>query len=102
MQAVQGKISHPAAGNLPFRVDREGKANVLPGTGGISYNVKVGSPAFGWAGDHVEPGVSMKIAESSRTEDNYGLCKLACIGNEARVVEGEAKGATGIVTGIHG
>ncbi len=102
MQAVQGKISHPRSGRNPYRLDREGVGNILPGTGGISYNVKVGDPAFGWQGDHIEPGVSMKISESSRTEDNYALCKLACVGNKARVVEGEAKGATGIVTGTHG
>ncbi len=102
MQAVQGKISHPRSGRNPYRLDREGTGNILPGTGGISYNVKVGDPAFGWKGDHIEPGVSMKISDSSRTEENYALCKLACVGNEARVVEGEAKGATGVVTGTHG
>ena len=102
MQAVQGKISHPAAGNLPFRVDREGKANVLPGTGGISYNVQVGDPAFGWAGDHIEPGVSMKISDNNRSNDNYGLGLLTCIGNKAKVVSGNAEGTEGIVTGLHG
>ena len=102
MQAVQGKISHPAAGRVPFRMDREGKGNVLPGTGGISYNVQVGDPAFGWAGDHIEPGVSMKISDSNRTNDNYGLGLLACIGNKAKVVSGNAEGAEGIVTGLHG
>ena len=102
MQAVQGKISHPAAGRLPFRVDREGKGNVLPGTGGISYNVNVGDPAFGWAGDHIEPGVSMKISDSNRTNDNYGLGLLSCIGNKAKMVSGNAEGAEGIVTGLHG
>ncbi|MFW6028833.1 MAG: DUF4438 domain-containing protein, partial [Halanaerobiales bacterium] len=102
MQAVQGKISHPAAGRVPFRMDREGKGNVLPGTGGISYNVQVGDPAFGWAGDHIEPGVSMKISDANRTNDNYGLGLLACIGNKAKVVSGNAEGAEGIVTGLHG
>jgi hypothetical protein len=102
MQAVQGAISHPKAGRLPFRMNREGKGNVLPGTGGISYNVRVGDPAFGLAGDHIEPGVSMKISDSSRSSEAYGLGLLACIGNKARVVEGEAKGAEGIVAGLHG
>ena len=41
-----------------YRIDRDGVPFVLPGTGGIAYNVKVGDPAFGWAGDHIEPGVS--------------------------------------------
>lgn len=102
MQAVQGAISHPLASSNPYRMDRDGVGKILPGTGGISYNVKVGDPAFGWAGDHIEPGVSMKITDSSRSGENYGLGLLACIGNEARVVSGKAEDATGIVTGIHG
>ncbi|MBF8437477.1 DUF4438 domain-containing protein [Halanaerobiaceae bacterium Z-7014] len=102
VQSVQGSISHPGAGRLPYRMDREGKGHNIPGTGGISYNVRVGDPAFGWAGDHIEPGVSMKISDKSRSTDNYGLGLLACIGNKARVVSGEAQGAEGYVTGLHG
>ena len=37
----------------------DGKGAVLPGMYGITYNVKCGDRAFGWAGDHVEPGVSI-------------------------------------------
>lgn len=102
IQSVQGSISHPGAGRLPYRMDREGKGHNIPGTGGISYNVRVGDPAFGWAGDHIEPGVSLKISDNNRTTDNYGLGLLACIGNQAKVVSGEAKGAKGYVTGLHG
>ena len=102
MQAVQGDISHPLAAGLPYRMDRQGVGNILPGTGGISYNVKVGDPAFGWAGDHIEPGVSIKISDPSNKAENFGLSLLACIGNEARVVGGKAEGAVGVVTGIHG
>ena len=52
-----------------------------------------------WVGDHIEPGVSIK---SANPEENNALMMLSCIGNEARVVTGEAKGAKGIVTGMHG
>jgi len=97
MQSVQGSISHPLRSR--YCVDREGKANLLPGTGGITYNVQVGDPAFGLAGDHIEPGVSMKIDDKKK---NSGLNFLVCIGNKAKVVEGEAENATGYVTGTHG
>lgn len=73
----------------------------LPGTGGITYNLSVGDPAIGWAADHVEPGVSIKVPGDKRYE-NMGLNLMACIGNEARVVSGDAKGARGYVTGKHG
>ena len=76
---------------------------MLPGTGGISYNVKVGQPAFGWAGDHVEPGVSTAASIEERSSGkNQAYNTLACVGNEAVVVSGDAKGAKGIVTGMHG
>ncbi|MCX8171815.1 MAG: DUF4438 domain-containing protein, partial [Candidatus Bathyarchaeota archaeon] len=67
---------------------------------GITYNVRVGDLAVGWAADHVEPGVSVRNRESE--EANMALNVLACVGNEAIVVSGDAKGARGVVTGKHG
>jgi hypothetical protein len=87
----------------PFEVDAEGRAHALPSVGGITYNVKVGDPAFGWAGDHIEPGVSALIDEEKRTNRlNQAFNFLACVGNEAVVMGGDAKGARGVVTGHHG
>ncbi len=97
-QSVQGEISHPRAG-YPYKLDRNGNSQVLPATGGITYNIKVGDICMGLQGDHVEPGVSVKTGE--RVE-NSALNLLACIGNEAVIMSGEAKGAKGIVTGSHG
>ncbi|MFW6007169.1 MAG: DUF4438 domain-containing protein [Halanaerobiales bacterium] len=98
MQSVQGSISHPLTSS--YAINREGEVRVLPGTGGITYNVKVGDPAFGLAGDHIEPGVSMKIDDNRRK--NGSLNFLVCIGNTAKVVGGEAEDAEGYVTGTHG
>lgn len=102
MLSVQGFVAPPvkrAAQSIAF----DGRPFVLPGVGGITYNVKVGDPAFGWAGDHVEPGVSTAAAADNRQDPkNVGYNVLACIGNTARVVSGDAKGAVGRVTGIHG
>ena len=47
----------------------------------------------------MEPGVSIKASD---TNENNALNTLSCIGNEARVISGEAKGAKGFVTGKHG
>lgn len=102
IQAVQGKISYPASSIVPYKINREGVGQILPGTGGISYNVQVGDPAFGWVGDHIEPGVSLKISDNSRQNYNIGLMLLACVGNEATVVSGKAEGVRGVVTGTHG
>lgn len=97
MQSVQGKIHHPLGGN--YRISHEGHPQILPATGGITYNVRVGDPAFGWAGDHVEPGVSIR---NENTSENAALTTLACVGNQAKVVSGDAKGAVGYVIGVHG
>ncbi|TET38067.1 MAG: DUF4438 domain-containing protein [Planctomycetota bacterium] len=97
--SVTGQISSPKSGPSPYRVTHDGKAIALPGVGGITYNVKVGDPVSGWQADHVEPCVSSKNAD---VNENGGFNLLAHVGNRARVVDGDAKGATGIVTGKHG
>ena len=100
--SVQGQITPPLQRGA-YRVDREGVPFVLPGTGGISYNVKIGHSAFGWAGDHVEPGVSTAATIDDRSSaKNVAYNTLACVGNEAVIISGDAKGAKGIVTGMHG
>ncbi|TDT62741.1 DUF4438 domain-containing protein [Fonticella tunisiensis] len=99
IQSVQGKIHHPVSAPSPYRISHEGIPHVLPATGGITYNVKVGDPAMGWVGDHIEPGVTIR---NENTAENAALNTLSCIGNEARVVSGDAKGAKGFVTGTHG
>jgi hypothetical protein len=96
-QSVQGTIRHPLF--VSYRVDTDGNVHVIPATGGITYNVKIGDPAFGWVGDHVEPGVSLCHSD---TATSGGLNVFSCIGNEARVVTGDAKGRKGFVTGTHG
>jgi hypothetical protein len=100
--SVMGVVAPPVR-STPYRVDRDGVPFVLPGVGGISYNVKVGDPAFGWAGDHIEPGVSTAADVDKRGEPkNQAYNVLACVGNTAVVVSGDAKGARGVVTGMHG
>ena len=95
--SVQGKVHHPTGGN--YRITHEGCPMILPATGGISYNVSIGDPAFGWAGDHVEPGVSIR---NENVNENNALMTFACIGNVAKVISGDAKGSLGYVTGTHG
>ncbi len=95
-----GQISSPRYDTRsPYRISHDGQPRVLPGTGGITYNVRVGDRIHGLVGDHVEPCVSLKHPEETT---NGGLNVLACVGNEAVVSSGSAKGAKGIVTGKHG
>ena len=96
--AVMGNISQPSLRYPGYIPDNSGTARILPGMSGVVYNVRVGDPAFGWAADHVEPGVSIANAESGA---EFALHYLTCIGNRAVVTGGLAKGAEGIVTGEH-
>lgn len=96
--SVQGKVHHPAYTLSPYRISSDGEPMVLPATGGITYNVQLGDPAFGWAGDHVEPGVSVRNEDD---KEKNALMALSCIGNTAKVLTGDAKGAIGYVTGMH-
>ncbi|MGB8267478.1 MAG: DUF4438 domain-containing protein [Candidatus Velthaea sp.] len=96
---VQGEISAPAVPVNLYEVSAEGVPFILPSVGGITLNVRVGDSAFGFLGDHIEPAVSIAHRDE---KVNRGLNTFACIGNEATVLGGEAKGERGTVTGKHG
>jgi hypothetical protein len=100
--SVMGHIAHPSFPGLPaepYRLASDGTPFLLPTYGGIVYNVSVGDSAFGWMADCVHPGVSIAFPSDM---GNRGLNTFACVGNEAKVMTGEAKGARGVVTGKSG
>jgi hypothetical protein len=103
--SVIGEVASPVISDSVYKITADGEPVVLPGVGGITYNIRVGDPACGWMADHVEPGVSIEHRVSDtrfpRGQSN-ALNILSCIGNEAIVVEGDAKGEKGIVVGKHG
>lgn len=98
IQSVIGEVYSPAMSN-PYRITADGHLKVFPGTGGITYNMRIGALACGWQADHVEPGVTIK---NSNDNFNGSLNILSCIGNEAKLVSGDCKGKKGYVTGKHG
>ena len=100
--SVTGSVNHPTLAAAGYNVGADGVLRVLPGVGGITYNCRVGDPCVGLAADHVEPGVSMRQQGRSNDRQNAALNILACVGNKARVISGDAKGAAGTVTGKHG
>jgi len=99
---VLGHVVQPQADESP-RVDKDGRPFFLPSTGGITRNVLVGDSAVGWCGDHIEPGVSLVYAsDRAPRRTRTSLMFLACCGNRAVVMSGDAKGSVGTVTGMHG
>ena len=103
--SVIGEVVSPVVGDAVYKITADGEPVVLPGVGGITYNLRVGDVATGWMADHVEPGVSIENRVVDRRFPNgqsRALNVLSCIGNEAKVVEGDAKGDKGVVVGKHG
>ncbi len=102
--AVMGEVASPLH-RSGYQVSHDGQPYNLPNVGGITYNIKIGDLVTGWIGDHIEPGVSTynKESKDSRSSsENMGYNTLACIGNEAKLISGQAKGSKGVVTGMHG
>jgi hypothetical protein len=99
--SVMGEVASPTVGRSVYNISATGTPSVLPGVGGITYNLRVGDPACGWEADHVEPCVSAENKEAGGAA-NAAFNVLSCVGNEAIVVSGDAKGAKGVVTGKHG
>jgi hypothetical protein len=102
--SVMGEVASPTIRNI-YTVSATGTPAVLPGVGGITYNLRVGDPACGWMADHVEPAVSLENKENDSRSGgaaNTAFNVLSCVGNEAIVATGEAKGEKGVVTGKHG
>jgi len=100
--SVLGEIANPSMPGLPaspYLVSAEGEPMVVPMFGGLVYNVRVGDRATGWAGELIQPGVSIKNSNASA---NTALGVYACLGNRARVMNGLAAGATGTVIGKSG
>jgi hypothetical protein len=102
--AVLGNAAQPAASDSGERAASDGGSFVPLRHSGINYTVKVGDSAFDWAGAHeVEPGVAIS---AECPESTAGLTTLACIGNEAVLLEArlegkdaKLRGAIGTVTG---
>ncbi len=99
VSAVTGEVAPMLLNTGLYDVSFEGKPFIVPSVGGITPNVRVGASAFAFMADHIEPAVSVKHPD---TKVNTSLNVLACIGNEAVVTSGDAKGERGRVTGKHG
>lgn len=100
--AVEGQVAPQEfefGWSTPYLISHVGVPRVVPGTGGITYNVRVGDRIKGLVGDHIEPAVS---ARNPDPKANAGFNILSCVGNAATVISGDAKGETGTVTGTHG
>ncbi len=98
--AVQGKVAQPQP-SRGYIVTWDGKPKMAIGTGGINYNLKVGDKVFGWAGGDR---ATMGVATEPMGDDRFGASWLthSSIGNEVKIIKGEAKGQKGVVIGKFG
>ncbi len=97
--AVKGVVQPPRSRG--YSTGYDGKSKLDLGMASINYSVSIGDQAYGWANaDHVEPDVTFQGRDKPSPSD-CALAILACIGNEAKVLSGEAKGSEGIYLGRH-
>ena len=100
--SVLGQVDTPRLPPLPAAphyIGRDGVPRLLPSVGSIVPNVRVGDPALGWVAENIEPGVALRDRDAGA---HMALKIYACVGNEAVVMSGMAKGAVGTVTGKSG
>jgi hypothetical protein len=99
---VVGTIAPARLGSTPYRLGADGTVSVLPATGSITLNFRTGDTAVKLAGDHVEPAVTLYYSDDRNGSESRAFNILSCVGNEVKVLTGEAKGASGVVIGKHG
>jgi uncharacterized protein DUF4438 len=106
MVAVAGQVAHPIGRANPYRIGHDGVPRVLPASGGIALNQRIGDRCIGLAGDHIEPGVALhnnqREVVGPRNGPNQALITYACVGNRAKIISGPCSGKWGLVTGKHG
>ncbi|MFO7733389.1 MAG: DUF4438 domain-containing protein [Candidatus Aminicenantes bacterium] len=97
--AVEGVVQPTYAPE--YSVTYDGRPWLDLGMASINYRVSIGDSVYGWAqGDHVEPDVTIQGRDRSNPFE-CAVAVLACIGNEAEVISGEARGAKGYYIGRH-
>jgi hypothetical protein len=94
-----GVTEHPALGESPYRVDRDGVPYVPAGDGGVVLGLQLGDSVFSLDADHAAPGACLVHPD---TAARHALAAFACIGNRVQVRTGAAAGATGVVIGKRG
>lgn len=95
--ALQGAITHTAIPGT-YTTTWDNQVQLGMGRGGIVYNVKVGTPCYGWElGENVEPGVSADGVDNDRAKG--GFRNLSNVGNKVKILNGEAKGEWGTIIG---
>lgn len=87
-------------------MDPEGRGHYRAGTGGITYNVRLGDRCMGFTGEKLQPGISTKYAGAPGPDagpfgspENMAYNIYCCLGNEVTVAAGPLAGQKGYVTG---
>jgi hypothetical protein len=97
--AVEGVVQPTYAPSYSTTYD--GRPWLDLGMASINYRVSIGDSVYGWAqGDHVEPDVTIQ-GRDRPSPFECAVAVLACIGNEAEVLSGEARGGKGYYIGRH-
>ena len=92
--SVLCEVASPLVSRSIYNISPTGKPVILPGVGGITYNLRVGTTVCGWEADHIKPDVSVENKENDpwcRQGANATFNVLSCVENEAVVATGDTK-----------
>lgn len=95
---IAGRIAPPRLHAEAMNVDAQGRARMLPGTGGIALGVHAGDLATKWIADHLMPGASIEDVVATPAQPG-ALHLLGCIGNRVRDA---ADRTIGVIAGKRG
>ena len=100
--SVMGQVANPSLSGLPaepYRLDAQGRAVPVADLWRHRLQCHRGRQRLRLVGRLRAPSVSIAHPDANK---NRGLNVFACVGNEALIASGAAKGARGVVTGKSG
>ena len=99
MLSVIGEVASPRLEGNGYTIGHDGAPRVLTTSGGITYNVRVGDRAIGWAADHTEPGVTVRNKDP---QEHVALTALAGIAHADSVAAGHGPGVDTVLASASG
>lgn len=107
IKSLVGQVAQLGTQDFSFMaMDPEGKGQYRVGTGGITYNYRLGDSCMDLVGVHVEPGVSSEYGGPAKpaagpmgSPANFAYNQFACVGNPVTITGGPLDGKKGYVIG---
>lgn len=107
VKSLVGQVAQLGTQSFSFMtMDPDGRGQYRVGTGGVTYNYRLGDSCMDLVGSHVEPGVSSEYGGPPKASAgpmgspaSFAYNQYACVGNLAVITGGPLDGKQGYVIG---